>query len=154
MKPILLLLAGTLLLSAGCATFKGSRPSKETSTPLAVLDGSWTLDLLATPVAALDSLYPGRKPELTFDTRNKRFSGYTGCNSLNGPLVSSDHTISFRGDIALTLMACRGEGEATFLQQLKRINKYDVSSDNRTLTLIQGDIALMRFHRKQGEKGR
>ncbi|WP_118952905.1 META domain-containing protein [Taibaiella helva] len=150
MKPTVFLLSGALFLAGSCATFKGSVPSSKTeSTPLAVLNGSWTLDLLAAPGASLDSLYPGRKPELTFDTDKKRFSGYTGCNGLNGPLVSSDHTISFRGDIALTMMACPGEGENTFLQQLKRINKYDVSRDGSTLTFIQGDIALMRFHRNK-----
>lgn len=145
MKLWLPLLLCLLMLATGCSIFKGKRTATNTAIP--ALEGSWVLDLLPSPQVSFDSLYPGRKPEISFDLHQQRFNGYTGCNRFNGPLASTGNTISFRGDIVMTYMACRGEGESTFLQNLKRVNRYDISSDGKTLTMIQGDIALMRFHR-------
>lgn len=139
--PLLLVLAVT-----GCAALKkkGAAPDKG----IEKLAGTWVLDVLSYPAATLDSLYPRRKPELTFDPAAVRFSGYSGCNYINGPLSGNGSEISFKGDIAMTYMACPGEGEKVFMDQLKRINHYNVSTDGKTLTMIQGDIALLRFHRK------
>lgn len=139
------LLIGCLFIS--CATAK--KGNQEAGTPpVAGLQGHWELDLISYPAAPFDSLYAKSKPELTFDTGNKQFSGSTSCNRIHGPLVADATTISFKGDIAMTMMACPGEGESVFVEQLKRINKYAVSADGKQLTLIQGDVALMRFHRK------
>ncbi|MEO7210885.1 MAG: META domain-containing protein [Chitinophagaceae bacterium] len=55
----------------------------------------------------------------------------------------NDHGISIAQPLAMTMMACTGEGEKTFLETLKNINKYDVS--NEKLTLFQNDIPLMIF---------
>ena len=124
---------------------KKDASAKETATALA---GTWILDLIPYPAGTIDSLYPSRKPEVTFEPATKRLTGYTGCNGFNGPLVADKQNLSFRGDIAMTMMACPGEGEAVFMENLKKINRYDVSADGKTLTMIQGDIALLRFHRK------
>jgi len=145
-KTSLALLLATALL-VGCATSKKGN-STAAQQPSAALNGGWILDLIPYPSAAFDSLYSDRKPELSFETASNRFSGYTGCNRINGPLVSKGNTINFRGDIAMTKMACPGDGESVFMENLKKINKYAVSADGKELTLIQGDIALMRFHRK------
>jgi hypothetical protein len=44
------------------------------------------------------------------------------------------------------MMACEGNGEAVYFKTLKTVTAYSIS-DN-TLTIIMGDIAVMRFTRK------
>jgi heat shock protein HslJ len=46
----------------------------------------------------------------------------------------------------MTKMACPGEGEATFLEMLKKASTYSVSDS--TLNFMMGDIAIMRFSKK------
>jgi len=135
-------------LLTGCSTARKGSETSTASRPPASLQGSWELDLLSHPTRSFDALYPDRKPELSFDTGKGQFSGFTSCNRIHGALQADASTISFKGDIAMTRMACPGEGEAAFMEQLKRINRYSVSADGKQLTFIQGDIALMRFHRK------
>lgn len=134
-----------LLATPACSTHKGTTHSPAQAPGLA---GTWILDLVPAPGTSFDSLYPETKPELTFDLQQQRFSGFTGCNRVNGPLVSATRNISFKGDMTMTMMACPGEGENVFLTNLKRINAYSISANGKELTLIQGDIALMHFHKK------
>jgi heat shock protein HslJ len=134
------------LLGVACSSMKKQTETK--GQPVATLTGTWVLDVVPYTKGTLDTLYPETKPSLSFDLAQKSFSGYSGCNNINGPLVADNNTISFKGDIAMTRMACPGDGESVFMEHLKRINKYSVSADGKELTLIQGDLALMHFHKK------
>jgi hypothetical protein len=44
-------------------------------------------------------------------------------------------------------MFCQGQGENVFMETLKKVNTWSVSNDT-TLNLIAGDIAVMRFSKK------
>ncbi|MCX6218278.1 META domain-containing protein [Spirosoma sp.] len=110
------------------------------------LDGTWDLTYISGPRIAFEGLYPEKKPSITFDVANQRLNGSTSCNSFNGKLVVDGPKINFAQPLATTRMMCPGDGEQTFLNVLKTVNRYSVN-DN-TLTLIMGDIAVMRFVRK------
>lgn len=110
------------------------------------LQGTWELEYVSGPKIAFEGLYPGKKPEISFDVVNNTVSGNTSCNSFSGKLKADSIRINFTEPFVMTKMACPGEGEAAFLQAIKKINKYNIS-DN-TLTFIMGDIAMMRFKRK------
>ncbi|MFA6057777.1 MAG: META domain-containing protein [Taibaiella sp.] len=146
MKKGSLIIAILCLLTAACSSMKKQTETK--TEPVAALTGTWVLDIVPYTQGTFDSLYPERKPSLSFDPVQKTFAGNTSCNTINGALVADSKAISFKGDIAMTRMACVGDGESVFMQYLKRINKYAVSADGKELTLIQGDMALMRFHKK------
>jgi heat shock protein HslJ len=148
MKIIPVTLLACVLLGGSCASMKKDTAAKTTKETAMALTGTWVLDLIPYPSGTIDSLYPGQKPELTFEPATGRLSGYTGCNRLNGPLIADKQSLNFKGDIAMTMMACKGDGESVFMEHLKKINRYDVSADGKTLTMIQGDIALLRFHKK------
>lgn len=113
----------------------------------ASLDGTWTLNYISGPRIAFEGLYPNKKPQIVFNSQDKRVSGNTGCNSFSGPLVVDGNKINFDQPMALTKMACPGEGEMVFLETLKKVNTWSVS-DGNTLNLIMGDVAVMRFSRK------
>ena len=111
------------------------------------LEGSWELNYISGPRITFEGLYPNRKPEITFETAAKRVSGNNSCNSFNGPLNADDVKISFTEPMAVTKMACPGDGERVFMETLKTVTSYDVS-DGQTLNFISGDIAVMRFTKK------
>ena len=75
-----------------------------------------------------------------------RVSGTTSCNSYSGPVKIDGNKISFQEPFAMTRMLCSGKGEAVYLETLKKVNTY--STDGKTLTLIMGDIAVLRFTKK------
>lgn len=119
-------------------------PSTSTNQKLA---GTWELNYISGRRITFDGLYPEKKPTITFDTVNQRVNGSTSCNAFNGKLVVDGPTISFTEPMAMTRMMCPGEGEQAFLDVLKTVNRYAISDDN-TLTMLMGDVAVMRFIRK------
>lgn len=110
------------------------------------LNGTWDLNYISGPRITFEGLYPDKKPYLTFDVANKRFTGNTSCNSLNAAYTSEGNNITFL-DGATTMMACPGQGESTFLSMLKKVNRYAVSEGN-TLNLLIDDVAVMRFTKR------
>lgn len=114
----------------------------DTAAPAA---GTWELSYVAVPGGNFDELYARRKPTLTIDAAWKRVSGNTSCNSFNGPLTLDGTTLRFADTMATTRMACPGEGERIFLETLRKVDRYALSGN--TLTLLGGDVALMRFVR-------
>ncbi|XWW45585.1 META domain-containing protein [Fibrella sp. USSR17] len=127
-------------LSLGTQTATATAPTSPAVT------GTWELDYMASPGTDLATLYPDRRPTLTFDPAAQRLSGNSGCNSFNGPMPISGSAFRFPDAVAITRKMCPGSGEETFLSAIKRVNRFAVSGD--TLTLLTGDIAVMRFVRK------
>lgn len=140
MKKVCLFILVCSFILVGCANKK----QIASNSPENALNGTWELEYVSGPRIAFEGLYKDKKPSLTFDTQNKRITGNTSCNSLNGALDIDGNKINFNGPIATTKMFCQGQGETVFLETLKKINTYNVSSDNK-LTFIMGDIAMMRF---------
>lgn len=103
---------------------------------------SWELDLLSSPGVDFNSLFAGKKPTLTF-MEELKVSGNASCNNFNASYSLDGTGIKF-GPIMSTKMMCPNiKAEDVFLGALGKINTYSVSGD--VLTLITGDIAVMRF---------
>lgn len=151
MKTVIFSALVACLAFSSCDATKGTTVgSTTTSNEISLLEGTWELNYITGPRIAFDGLYPNKKPTLVIDVANKKISGNTGCNSYSGPLVAQNGTIDFNQPIAVTRMACAGNGmlgETTYLEMLKKIKKYTVT-DGNTLNLIAGDIAMMRFTKK------
>jgi len=113
------------------------------------LSGNWELNYISGPRIAFDGLYPNKKPSINFDVTNKRVSGNSSCNSFNGALKLEGNQISFTEPMVMTRKACiDGNGETVFMETLQKINSYSITDDGKTLNLIMGDIAMMRFTKK------
>lgn len=134
------------------AVFLGFMPackiSKKTADMKAIshLNGTWVLNYISGPRIAFDGLYPDRKPEITLDLSSKRVTGNTGCNHFNGGFTAHGISIDLKGPFAMTRMMCEGQGESLFIETMKKVNTFE--ADESTLTLIMGDIAVMRFIKK------
>lgn len=109
------------------------------------LEGEWEVDYIADPSVNFATLYPNRKPTLSFDAATGKVHGTSSCNNYNTEAKLENGGIQF-GEIMSTKMACEGQGEAVFFNNLKKVNKYSVNGS--TLTLITGDIAIMRLQKK------
>lgn len=140
MKNIFILVfLSTILISCKC---------KQTDS-VSKLDGNWELNYISGPRIAFDGLYPNKKPTINFDLKENHISGNSSCNSFNGKLVLDGNKIDFTQPMAMTKMMCQdGQGEQVFMSTLQKITSYDITDDGKTLNLISGDIAMMRFTKK------
>lgn len=121
--------------------------STKTLSSNASLAGEWELNYISGPRIAFEGLYPNRKPGIRFSPETKdQVSGNTSCNSFSGKVKLDGNTISFNEPLAMTKMFCEGGGETTFVEMLKKVNRYAVSGD--TLSFMIDDVAVMRFMRK------
>ena len=132
------------VLFSACDTAK--KTNKAMTDPIA-LNGNWELNFITGPRIAFDGLYPEKKPTISFDVSNGRFSGNTSCNNFNGKLNATGSKISFTDPMAMTKMFCDGQGETTFLDILKKVDSWTVT-DGNTLNLKMGDVNMMRFQKK------
>lgn len=140
MKNIFILVFfSTILISCKC---------KKTDS-VSKLEGNWELNYISGPKIAFDGLYPNKKPTINFDLKENHISGNSSCNSFNGKLVLDGTKIDLTQPMAMTKMMCQdGQGEQVFMSTLKKVTSYDVTDDGKTLNLISGDIAMMRFTKK------
>lgn len=109
------------------------------------LSGTWELNHISGTRIAFEGLYPKKKPVITFDLDKASANGNASCNTFNLSFETKESFIKF-GNPRSTMMACEGGGEDAFFKGLKTITNYSIT-DN-TLNLIMGDIAVMRFQRK------
>ena len=109
------------------------------------LSGTWDLNYISGPRITFEGLYPDKKPFISFNFSAKELMGNTTCNGFSAKYTMNGNKISF-ADPLKTMMFCEGGGEETFLNMLKKVNRYSLK-DN-TLTFLIGDVAVMRFTKK------
>lgn len=123
-----------------------------TSTEEGDLEGTWELvSIITENTTPFKDLYPNKKPTIAFEARPKQISGTTSCNSYTGSYVLDGKTISFGTGMALTKMACEGNGERLFIERLTKTNKFFIKNQS-TLMLLDGDVALLEFKKIMGPK--
>ena len=145
---LIIAFAATLVLVSCNSMKKTTAQTNSSSTSAKSLTGVWELDHVPNPTGGtFEQLYMTRKPSITFDEKTGTYNGYSGCNTLSGKMELKKSAISFKGEMMMTKMACQGDGEKIFINNLKKINHYSISKDGQQLTFIQGDMALMHFHR-------
>jgi heat shock protein HslJ len=137
-----------ILVAIFCAFISCNSSKKSSQNNLSPLQGSWQLNYITGPRIAFEGLYPDKKPTITFDMKKNEASGNTSCNNFSGGITREGNKISFSEAMAMTKMACPGEGETVFLQALKKVNNYDVTT-GYTLTLLMDNVAMMRFTKIQ-----
>ncbi|MBF0597928.1 META domain-containing protein [Faecalibacter rhinopitheci] len=133
-----------ILATAFTTSCSTTLPSIDNSATSNSLTGKWELDYIATNDGkSLAENFPMGAPYINF-VSEKLVNASDGCNSINGPINVEGKTISF-GNLISTMKACDGVNDYAFNSKLKGKLNYSIS-DN-TLTLIKGDVAVMRFVR-------
>ncbi len=143
MKKIFLALSLLGLTFLACNSTQ--TPMKTTNS----LEGTWELNYITGPRIAFDGLYPDKKPTIIFDLAANKVAGNNSCNQYFGKLLVDGNKINFKdAKMGMTMMACPGIGETTYMKTLEQIDSYSISEDGKTLNFIMGDIAMMRFEKK------
>ncbi len=109
------------------------------------LSGTWELNYISGPRIAFEGLYPDKKPFVSFNFSAKELGGNTSCNGFSSKYTMNGNNVHF-ADALKTMIFCEGGGEETFLNMLKKVNKYAVSGS--TLSFMIDDVAVMRFSKK------
>ena len=114
------------------------------------LEGTWELNYITGPRIAFDGLYPDKKPTINFNLKEKKIAGNNSCNQYFGALQVDGNKINFKdAKMGMTMMACPVEGENVYMKTLEKVDSYSISEDGKTLNFNMGDIAMMRFEKKQ-----
>jgi heat shock protein HslJ len=124
-------------ISANTLALFASQQQRDT----AVLHGTWFLQ----PVLPSDTA-AGKIPSIVFNTREHRFSGNTGCNTMTGTFQQTDSSLVINERIVTTKMACPGYNEGAFLKSLLRTNRYKI--EKGVLILMFDATELSRWTRK------
>ena len=110
------------------------------------LTGQWELNYITGVRIAFNGLYPDAKPSLNFKAPFTEVSGNTSCNGFSTKLTVDGNKMTISQPGAMTMRHCEGEGEMRFMEMMKKVTAYSV--DDKILTLLQDDIAVMRFTKK------
>lgn len=103
----------------------------------------WVLETLDGAWFALPS--QGKPPALTFDAKERRVTGFTGCNNLAGSYVQNGGALKF-SPLATTRMACElplGGLESNLLRALEQTTAFHISCSR--LELRHGETVLATF---------
>lgn len=139
-KGLVLFVLCLYLLS--CSTNKAALNSSAEG-----LQGRWELTLFAPGDKEFAELFGQRRPELEFNTTEKRVSGTTGCNQLSGNYTVSGSTFQFGSNMILTKMACPAYDETKFLNAMSAVNRFILNSDQ--LQFLQDSTVIMAFGKKK-----
>ena len=143
MKKKSLLIAFLVLIMTACNTTKNTTNSPNS------LQGEWVLTYISGPRIAFDGLYPGQKPVINFDIAGQKVFGKNSCNSYSGKLTIEGDKINFKDSkMAVTMMACQGNGDRVYMDMLEKIDSYSITEEGKVLTMIGNGVPLMRFEKK------
>jgi len=152
MKTIILtsVIAVFFMSSCNCTKTAAEKKTdmKTEQVNISDLDGNWELNYISGAKIAFEGLYPDKIPFISFNTKENRVSGSSGCNSFAGSTSINKNWMRFDENMAMTRMFCPGDGESTFMKSLQKVNAYAISDGGKTLNLLTGDIATMRFSKK------
>lgn len=109
------------------------------------LVGNWELFYITGPRITFEGLYPDRKPTLNFKAGETELSGFTSCNGMSAKFLGKKGSPLFKPGI-MTMKACPGNGEQTFLNALHKVDDYKVEGD--TLTFLFNKIPFMQFKKQ------
>lgn len=137
-KTTLILILMVTMVISSCSIFKGHSTSKDD----AALAGSWVLTYITGPRIAFEGLYPEKKPTINFDIEKDEINGNTSCNSFSSKITRDKDKIKLNNPLS-TMMACPGNGEATFMSTLLKVESYKINGN--TLSFHTDGIEMMRF---------
>ena len=139
-----------LVLSLLCLTFLACSSTQSVIKTTNSLEGTWELNYITGPRIAFEGLYPEKKPTINFNLIENKVTGNNSCNQYFGVLLVDGNKINFKdAKMGMTKMACPGEGENVYMKTLEKVDSYSISEDGKILNFNMGDIALMRFEKKQ-----
>ena len=164
MKKVILLSALLVMVLASCncskttssSSAKSVEPSSapvssNTSAEEMDLEGTWELVSIVSETLPFKDLFTGQKKTIVFDARPKQVSGSTSCNTYTGSYALDGRALSFGNGMAMTKMACQGNGEAVYVERLNKANMIFIK-DQSTLMLLDGNTALLEFKKIMGAK--
>jgi len=128
-----------------CMSFVSCGTSK-TAVKEYSIQGTWELNYITGPKIAFDGLFPEKKPTIAFNLQDNKFTGNNSCNQYSGPLIIDGAKIDFKdAKIAMTMMACQGNGDSLYMETLNKIESYTITDDGKTLNFLIGKVVMMRY---------
>jgi heat shock protein HslJ len=143
MKKMNLIVTFIVLTLTACNATKNTTNSSNS------LQGEWVLTYISGPRIAFEGLYPNEKPTVNFDLASQKVFGKNSCNNYSGKLNLVGNKINFKDSkMAVTMMACPGNGEGVYMSMLEKIDSYSISDNGKQLMMFGDGVQLMRFEKR------
>lgn len=107
------------------------------------LQGTWKFDYFTMVNTDKKILFPLQIPEITFDTKSKKFSGQAGCNNISGAYSQEGENLSFRQPMIMTRMSCNSSGEKIFIDYINSVQKFRINGNSLELIADVKPIIVM-----------
>lgn len=127
-----------------CLSISSCNCTKNAQKTDSIYGTTWELDYISGPRIAFNGLYPDKKPYITFNKESGQVNGSDSCNGYSAPFTVNGNSITFGEPGPSTMMFCEGNGDKQFRQTIQRITSFSFDADGK-LTLLTGDVAMMRF---------
>ena len=120
--------------------------TSKTAVKEATIEGTWQLNYITGPKIAFEGLFPNKKPTIAFNLAENKITGNNSCNKYFGALLVDGAKINFKdAKIGMTMMACEGNGDSLYMENLNKIESYTITDDGKTLNFLMGNMVMMRF---------
>ncbi len=113
------------------------------------LDGTWEVVSIAGQEKNFDMLYAAKKPIIAFDQASRKCHGNTSCNGFSTTLMVDNASLNINPAIAMTKMACEGNGEQVFVDALKQVTTFAFLDQGKKLQLRSADNVIMVLERRK-----
>ena len=141
MKTLFYFLLSTIVITSlnSCETVKHTTGANSANSDLFAYQWQLT-ELESKPYFAGDP----NAANLIFENASPmKVYGSTGCNRLNGTVISSSNNSVKFSPLATTRMACPGDNESRFLDAINRTDNWKVAGNQ--LMIYNGDVLLAKF---------
>lgn len=143
MKKMNLIVTFIVLTLTACHATKNTTNSSNS------LQGEWVLTYISGPRIAFEGLYPNEKPTINFDLVSHKVFGKNSCNNYSGMIKIEGSKINFKDSkMAVTMMACPGNGDGVYMNMLEKVDSYTISNDGKELLMMGDGVRLLRFEKK------
>ncbi len=113
------------------------------------LDGTWEVVSISGQEKNFDMLYHIKKPVIAFDQASRKCHGNTSCNGFSTTLLVDGADLNISPAMAMTKMACEGNGEQVFVDALKQVKTFAFLDQGKKLQLRSADTVIMVLERRK-----
>ncbi|MBK7428576.1 MAG: META domain-containing protein [Saprospiraceae bacterium] len=119
------------------------------STQKVQLDGTWEVMSITGQEKNFDMLYHVKKPIIAFDQASRKCHGNSSCNGFSTTLLVDGAELKISPAMAMTKMACEGNGEEVFVNALKKVTTFSFLDQGKKLQLRSADAVIMVLERRK-----
>jgi heat shock protein HslJ len=125
----------------GCKTKMTTTYTSSEQQAIEKLNANWVLENLNGKKVTLSD-FQNQLPRLEMNTKSKTFTGFGGCNPVDGSIVVDKKQLQFSRVIPMSQYCSETNKEGEYLETLKKVTNYSVVDNQLSLSDSSGVILV------------